>query len=366
LLGANCNQNLKSAQQLNCNQEFASVISLIGKKCVAARTPADNNESIKNKRLVRKGNMRTRITQKKLAFNYTFLFFRIMKFVLRIDLLPAAICLSVWLGGHMVQANSVGIDPTNHFAWGENTGWANASSTGLSVTVHYDGSSGWLDGHVWNENVGWILMGSSGEGPFSNTASNNWGVNFDTSGSLFGYAWGENVGWICFPTNGYGGVSINKTNGEFSGLAWGENIGWLSLMGTSPDYGVRTIAFDRQPQSTPNWWLVANNVSENSDEGDDVPAWMEFVADTDPNNATSFFHLVSVTTTGTTATVEAWPTSTERYYTLKYTDSLHLGTWSNVMGQVNVAGEGEVQTLEDVGAGPLRHRFYTIKVNLAP
>ena len=73
-------------------------------------------------------------------------------------------------------------------------------------------------------------------------------------GDLSGYAWGENVGWINFD-HAQCDAAINPANGEFSGHAWGENIGWLKFKGTTPDYGVRSMAFYTQPQGTPNWWL---------------------------------------------------------------------------------------------------------------
>ena len=256
-------------------------------------------------------------------------------------------------------------DRAQRYAWGENIGWANAGATGHMVRVHFDGSSGWLSGYGWGENIGWLRMGSSGGGPFVNTTSNNWGVNLAANGDLSGYAWGENVGWINF---GHANcdAAINPVNGEFFGHAYGENIGWLKFKGASPDYGVRTLAFDTQAQGTPNWWLDHYGVNEGTDEGDEVPAWKEYVADTDPNNATSYFQVVSVSVTGTTAEVLVWPASTRRYYTLEQTESLVLGSWSNVAGQESVLGVGGQQALEDTGAGTAEVRYYRVEVSVSP
>lgn len=265
------------------------------------------------------------------------------------------------------SANSTGIDPAQKHAWGENIGWLNAGPTNHVVTIHFDGTSGHLSGYAWGENIGWIRMGASTNGPFANTSSSNWGVNLDVSGNLSGYAWGENIGWINFD-HANCDAAINLNNGEFSGHAYGENIGWVKFKGASPDYGVRTLAFDKQPQGTPNWWLDGNSVTETSDEGDGIPAWKEFVADTDPNDSNSFFQVVSVGSTGTTADVVFWPASSRRSYTLKYTDDLTSGVWSNVTGQAGVTGSpdaGQEQSLTDP-AGDAPHRIYAVDVSVSP
>ena len=78
------------------------------------------------------------------------------------------------------------------------------------------------------------------------------------------YAWGENVGWAnAGPTNYEVTVHYCEgTGGWLLGYAWGENIGWLKFKRTSPDYGVRSMAFYAQPQGTPNWWLDHHGVTE--------------------------------------------------------------------------------------------------------
>jgi hypothetical protein len=108
------------------------------------------------------------------------------------------------------------------------------------------------------------------------------------------YAWGENVGWINFG-HAQCDAAIDPANGEFSGHAWGENIGWLKFNGTSPDYGVRSMAFDTQAQGTPNWWLGAHGVTEGYDAGDGVPASDKYVMDT--NTMARVFYRVKVTLT---------------------------------------------------------------------
>ncbi len=117
----------------------------------------------------------------------------------------------------------------NHFsgdrryAWGENIGWVNASSTHEMITVSEAG----LTGYAWGENIGWIKFDYNGTAGATNTTATDWGVTND-QGALSGYAWGENIGWINFNTT-HEQVVIDLDNGRFSGYAWGENIGWINF-----------------------------------------------------------------------------------------------------------------------------------------
>lgn len=262
-----------------------------------------------------------------------------------------------------VMAGDTGTDPAHKYAWGENIGWVNAGPTNDEVIVHFDGDSGWLSGHAWGENVGWIVMGSAGGGPYVNTTSNNWGVNLAATGELSGYAWGENVGWINFG-DAQCDAAISPTNGEFSGHAWGENIGWLKFKGTSPDYGVRTLAFDTQAQGTPNWWLDHHGVTENFDVGDGVVAWRKYVMDTDPNTGGDYLRITSVSNAPAGTDVRFMPASTRRYYTLRWSDELTAGGWSNVVGQISVPGTGGNQTMQDTNAAA--RTFYSVEVTVGP
>lgn len=261
-------------------------------------------------------------------------------------------------------AGDTGTDPAHTYAWGENVGWLNAHSGDHTVTIHYsEEAGGWLSGQLWAENIGWLAMGSSGGGPYPNTTAENWGVNLAVDGKLSGYAWGENVGWINFEQT-HGQPAIDIANGEFAGHAWGENIGWVTFSGVSPNYGVRTLAFDTQPKGTPNWWLANYSVNEDYDAGDDVPAWRKYVMDTDPHVAGDFLRITSISTANGESDVAFTPASTRRIYTLTRRDDLTAGGWSNVVGQINVPGTGGEQTLTDNQTTPAR--FYSVEVQVLP
>lgn len=284
----------------------------------------------------------------------------------RMEMVLAVFSTVVLLASRLVVlGDNTQTDQVNKHAWGENVGWANACPTNREVTVHYhEGTGGWLSGHVWGENIGWIVMGSAGGGPYSNTSSNNWGVNLAANGDLSGYAWGENIGWINFGAAECD-VAINLTNGELSGHAWGENTGWLKFRGTSPDYGVRTKAFDTQPQGTPNWWLDHHAVTEGYDAGDGVAAWRKYVMDVDPNATGNYLRVTAISNAPGANTVLFTPASTRRYYTLRRRDDLAAAGWSNVAGQVAVSyGTAGEKMLQDTNASV--QVFYRVQVTVGP
>lgn len=262
-------------------------------------------------------------------------------------------------------ADNRGIDPAHTYAWNENVGWANVGPTNCGVAVHYyEGTGGWLSGYAWGENIGWIVIGSAGGGPYANTTSNNWGVNLAANGGLSGYAWGENVGWINF-SHAECDAAINPTNGQVSGHAWGENIGWLTFKGTSPDFGVRSMAFYTQPQGTPNWWLDHHGVTEDDDAGDGVPAWRKYVMDTDPNVQGDYLRITALSNSPTAILVAFTPASMRRFYTLTRRTDLTAGGWSNVAGQVAVQyGTSGQKTLQDTNTAA--RMFYSLNVTVTP
>jgi hypothetical protein len=271
------------------------------------------------------------------------------------------VALLAWAAGSL--AGNTGTDPAAKYAWGENVGWADAAPASNEVTVYFDGTSGWLSGYAWGENVGWIRMGGVVGGPYANTTSNNWGVNLAAGGRLSGYAWGENVGWINFG-DAQCDAAINPATGEFSGYAWGENIGWLSFKGASPDYGVRTLAFDTQAMGTPNWWLYNYDVAEDYDAGDGVAAWKKYVMDVDPTVTDNGLRITAVSNAASVRAVSFTPTSARRYYTLSRSYGLVSGRWLDVAGQTRVAGFSGEQTL--VETNEAARSFYRVRVSVAP
>ena len=278
------------------------------------------------------------------------------QYIRRIIYFFASFCLltcRLWADGN--------IDITNKHAWAENVGWVNAAPTNSGVTVHFDGTSGYLTGCAWGENIGWVKMGDNSGGPYANTGATDWGVNLSSTGDLSGYAWGENVGWINFD-HPRCDAAIDLASGELSGHAWGENIGWLNFKGTTPDYSVRTLAFDKQPLGTPNWWLDLHSVTESYDAGDGVPAWKKYVMDTDPNVEGDYLRITAIS--NLPPTTVTFTSSARRYYTLQRRDDLQTGDWTNVVTQTNIPGSAGHTSLQDT-ALPNR-QFYRIEVKEMP
>ena len=258
---------------------------------------------------------------------------------------------------------ATGMDPTAKHAWAENVGWANAVPTNGGVAVHFDGASGYLTGLAWGENIGWIKLGNDAGGPYANTSAGDWGVNLDAAGNLTGLAWGENVGWIKFnPDNS--AVTIDMATGCFNGDAWGENIGWVRFKGTTPDYNVRTLAFDKQPHGTPNWWLDNQAVIEDYDDGDGVPAWQEYVMDTDPKDPASYLYIARAQPTeDESGYILNWPCSPSRVYDVQTTADFLSEVWTPLPGWTNLSpasGNLTITNLYDVSM----MQYFRLRVHL--
>ncbi len=106
------------------------------------------------------------------------------------------------------------IDPNGQnykYGWGDVVSWVNFGTSGGNVHVLDDR----LTGYAWSENFGWINMSSTRAA-----------VTNNAEGTLGGYAWGENFGYIPFT-----GVTIDSS-GVFhgtTGQATSTNAGSISF-----------------------------------------------------------------------------------------------------------------------------------------
>jgi hypothetical protein len=98
----------------------------------------------------------------------------------------------------------------------------------------------------------------------------------------------------------------------------------------------------------------------NTPDGDSFNTFEEWVADTDPTNALSCFRIESVVF-GSPVTV-SFLSSSNRSYSPLSCSSLNGGVWTNVAGQADVRGSGEMMALRDTNALP--RRFYRVEVRL--
>ena len=151
----------------------------------------------------------------------------------------------------------------------------------------------------------------------------------------------------------------------------GWNIDDISFLGQLPVPGASNSIVAVAPLGTPMSWMVqygltndAFNITELSDsDGDGVTNWQEYVADTDPTNKNSFFHIVAASNRPPWAVY--FVSSTARQYSLEYNTNLIGGAgWNVVGGQTGLYGSAGTGFLGDTNlSGSL---FYRVRAQLPP
>ena len=102
------------------------------------------------------------------------------------------------------------------------------------------------------------------------------------------------------------------------------------------------------------------NVAAGNPDNDPHTTFQEWLADTVPTNAASFFRLNGILVPSSAQV--SFQSSTNRRYSLYQTTELPNGTWSPVPGQQNVPGLGGPQTLAEPAT--TSNRFYRVQVNV--
>jgi parallel beta-helix repeat protein len=124
-------------------------------------------------------------------------------------------------------------------------------------------------------------------------------------------------------------------------------------------------AGDSNSDGIPDGWaqsfgfsFLDNTVATNNADGDALNNLQEWIADTNPTNAASFFRLEKITASPS-PTVQFF-SSANRQYTLFATTN--FVAWTNVAGQVNLPGNGALRSLTDTNPAP--HTFYKVGVRV--
>lgn len=94
-------------------------------------------------------------------------------------------------------------------------------------------------------------------------------------------------------------------------------------------------------------------------DGDAANDGEEVVADTDPLDPVSYFHIVAVSNLQPAKAV-CFPSSSNRIYTLLWTTNLISGSWTNLPGATPATGNGHFFWLSDTNA--TSPRFYRVRV----
>lgn len=247
--------------------------------------------------------------------------------------------IAVWgAAGLLLTAQAVStIDPANPYSYGANVGWMNwrGDTNNGAVIGEYVCS-----GNIYCANIGWINLGNGSPAngiQYQNNSATDYGVNQDGAGNLLGDAWAANVGWIVFETNG--APKVNLLTGVLSGSVWSANCGWISLSNAVAAVQTDTIQQGAlAPNGLPIAWLLSNfgttNVNANADpDHDGMSNLQEYLAGTDPNNASSVLRITNLSrgTLEANYTTVAWLAVPSRFYVLQERPSLSTGAWADYL-----------------------------------
>jgi PKD repeat protein len=131
-------------------------------------------------------------------------------------------------------------------------------------------------------------------------------------------------------------------------------------------------SIDHVGDGIPDWWrrqyfggsgttTNAASCASCDPDHDGVSNYYEYIANTNPTNALSYFYIQSVTNTA--GFTVFYQSSASRDYTLYYTTNLTSGVWTPVSSQTNIPGSGGTDSLSDTNTGSVQ-RFYRIGVAL--
>lgn len=252
-------------------------------------------------------------------------------------------------------------------AWGDNTYGQTNVPASLTNVVAVDAGANFsvalkADGTL----VAWGL-GSLGQTNLPVGLTNVMAVDVGSDHGMALKAGGRIVSW---GSNANGQTNVPATVTNVVDISGGKDHS-MALISVAPlggggggmVAGVVELGVDG---SVPQTWLEKNGVeSDTLDkdvDGDGLTAMEEYVAGVDPNDASSTFRIVAVSTESG-ASVVSFESAADRVYTLEVLTDVTTGVWTEVAGQVGVAGNGSTLTLTDAtpSAGP---HYYRVRVSI--
>jgi hypothetical protein len=167
--------------------------------------------------------------------------------------------------------------------------------------------------------------------------------------------------------NGTGQSLQRKGLGSYAN----EPLNWAAC---SPNPGLRNCYNDTDGDGLPDDWELAHALNPLSALGDDGASGdpdhdgasniQEFLAGTDPRNASSVFRITSVTRIPAGAAVQ-FPCVAGRVYTLQVVSTLPGGSWQKVV-DVGPFATNTIATVNDVFNASQTPRFYRLLTPLSP
>ena len=288
---------------------------------------------------------------------------------MKTKILPASVFAFLIFNFAFAASAATTINAVNHFAYAANLGWIDARGdvTSGGVIGQYVCS-----GYLYSANVGWINLG--GGAPtngiyYQNLSAGDFGVNQDGLGNLRGYAYGANIGWINFENTGAAKVDLNT--GKFTGYAYSANCGWISLSNASAFVQTDTIAAgaDTDGDGIADAWeyqkfgnLTTANATSNFD-GDPATDLQEYLADTNPNDPTSYLRITAFNTAPNGSTnALTWTSALTRLYHVHESLSLSAPVWyDSSLGLITPDGATTTRNATDTNTAI---RFYRVQAVL--
>jgi hypothetical protein len=164
------------------------------------------------------------------------------------------------------------------------------------------------------------------------------------------------------------GLSLQR---KYIGTYANEPLNWVAC---SPNPGSRNCFSDTDGDGLPDDWELANGLNPNSGSGDDGPNGdpdhdgynnlQEFIAGTDPHNASSLLRIASIVRIPTGVTLQ-FPSVANHSYSVQYRSNILSGVWQK-LGDVGPFGTNSVITLSDSFVPAQATRYYRIVTPAVP
>lgn len=264
------------------------------------------------------------------------------------------------------------IGPTHEVTW-----TSQAIADDVKLTVSRDGGASWsviASNEVDDGSYSWDVSGEETTNGLLRIATMDDSVTDDTDGPLELQVLPD---WLTSDTasgsisNGHSDtITLTVDSSDLEPGLYEAHVNfdaWPS--GATARVSLEVTSAEVAPLGTPLSWLLRHrltnftaSVAETNDvDGDGMPAWKEFVADTIPTDAASCLRIKTIACSNGIVRV-SFPSSVRRRYTLRARQDLVGGLWSAVSGCEDRPGNNAVEMMSDGAAPP--SACYHVQVKL--